>query len=106
MMTAWPVMRKRVLPVLALSTCLVLPVAASAQERFAKECSAKDVIVITLIEDHGVADDVPAETLAQAHQAMLDARSTCADGRVGEALAIYNSILDLGPVALVRAQRQ
>jgi hypothetical protein len=91
---------------LALGACFALPIGASAQERFAKECSAKDVLVITLIEDHGAAADLPAQRLADAHLAMLDARTACTEGRVSDALAIYNSILDLGPVALVRAQRQ
>jgi hypothetical protein len=29
----------------------------------------------------------------------------CYEGRVGDALALYDSILDLGPVASLRGQR-
>jgi hypothetical protein len=36
---------------------------------------------------------------------MMRARSACHDGRVGEALAAYESILNLGPVASLPRQR-
>ena len=65
----------------------------------------KEVAVITLIEDHGAAEDLPGDRLANATLTMLRARSVCYEGRVGEALALYDSILDLGPVASVRRQR-
>jgi hypothetical protein len=36
---------------------------------------------------------------------MLRARLICYEGRVVEALALYESILDLGPVASLRRQQ-
>ena len=84
---------------LALGACIALPVSAMAQGQFARECSAKDITVITLIEDHGEAGDVSADRLAGAWLTMLDARTACSEGRVGEALALYQSIVELGPVA-------
>jgi hypothetical protein len=73
--------------------------------QFAQECALKEVAVITLIEDHGTAEDLPADRLGEAGLTMLRARLVCYEGRVGEALALYDSILDLGPVASLRAQR-
>jgi hypothetical protein len=85
------------LPALALGACLALPVSAIAQAQFARECSAKDISVLTLIEEHGEAGDVSGNRLAAAHLTMLDARTACSEGRVGEALALYQSVFELGP---------
>ena len=71
---------------------------------FALTCALKEVKVITLIEEHGEARDVPADRLADAGMAMLRARMTCYDGRVTEALALYDGILTLGPVVSLRNQ--
>src|SRR5262249_57094612 len=54
---------------------------------FALACALKEVKVITLIEEHGDARDVPVDSLAGAGMAMLRARATCYEGRVAEALA-------------------
>ena len=83
-----------------------MPISAVAQGQFAKDCSAKDVPVITLIEDHGEAGDVSADRLASAWLTMLDARTACSEGRVGEALALYQSVFELGPVASLRQERR
>ena len=94
------------LPALALGTCLAMPISAMAQGQFATVCSAKDVAVITLIEDHGEAGNVSADRLASAWLTMLDARTACSEGRVGEALALYQSVFELGPVASLRQERR
>lgn len=97
----------RMLPALVLAALLATTMSAMAQRQswvFALECSVKDVKVLTLIEEHGVAQDLPADRLAKAGLTMLDARSACYDGRVKDALALYDSVLDLGPAASLRAQ--
>ena len=94
------------LPALALGTCLAMPPGAMAQGQFARECSAKDITVLTLIEDHGEAGDVSADRLARAWLTMLDARTACSEGRVSEALALYQSVFELGPVASLREARR
>jgi hypothetical protein len=71
---------------------------------FAMECALKETSAITLIEDHGAAEDLPSDRLGEAGLTMLRARAACYDGRVGEALALYDSILKLGPVASLRRQ--
>jgi hypothetical protein len=65
---------------------------------FAAVCAAKEIKVITLIEDHGAAADVAPERLGDAGLAMLRARLACYEGRVAEAVALYDEILSLGPV--------
>ena len=78
---------------------------ATAGERsgsFATACALKETEVITLIEDHGQAQDLPSDSLGDAGLAMLRARAVCYEGRVGEALALYDGVLALGPVVSLR----
>ncbi len=92
---------------LALAASL-LTIGAKAQVQagqFAAECALNETAAITVIEDHGAADDLSADRLAAAGMTMLRARSACYAGRIGEALALYRSILELGPVASLRRQR-
>jgi hypothetical protein len=90
------------LPALALVTSLMGPISATAQAQagqFARACALKETAVITVIEDHGAAGDLSADRLGEAGLTMLCARSACYQGRQSEALALYEGILDLGPVA-------
>jgi hypothetical protein len=99
---------RSVLPALRLVASLAVTIAATAAgqaEPFARDCARKDIAVITMIDDHGAADDLPADRLAAAGMTMLRARSACYAGRVGEALALYQTVLDLGPVASLRQKR-
>jgi hypothetical protein len=71
---------------------------------FAAICAAKEIKVITLIEDHGAAADLASDRLGDAGLAMLRARLACYEGRVAEAVALYDGILSLGPVAAAQGQ--
>ena len=66
------------------------------------ECAARDLRVVTLIEDHGQAQDVGADQLADAAFTMMRARQACHDGRVADGLAIYDSVLLAPRFAQVR----
>lgn len=66
---------------------------------FARECALKEIAVITLIEDRGAAEDLPADRLYSAALMQQRARAACYEGRIAEALVLYDSILDLGPIA-------
>jgi hypothetical protein len=99
----------RSLPALALGASLAMTLSAMAQAqavRFARECAVKEIAAITAIEDHGAAEDLPADRLGEAGLTMLRARSTCYEGRVREALALYESVLELGPVASLLGPRR
>ncbi|QCI63678.1 hypothetical protein [Phreatobacter stygius] len=99
---------RRASPALALVAILAMTIGAMAQgpaKYLARECALQEIMVITAIEDHGITDDLPADQLGKAGLRMLDARMACSDGRVGEALALYESVLlNLGPVASARLQ--
>ena len=57
------------------------------------ECARRDLAVLSFIEAHGRAADVPAARLGEAGLAQLDARLMCLAGRHAEALGAYEAIL-------------
>ena len=59
-------------------------------------CAARDLRLVTLIEHHGDQQTLPSDRLAYAYFTMMEARNACRDGRVAEALRIYDGIT-LGP---------
>jgi hypothetical protein len=92
---------------LGFSTSIAMALSAMAQGQavqFARECALKETAAITVIEDHGEAEDLPADRLSAAGLTMFRARLACYEGRVSEALALYDDILALGPVAILRRQ--
>jgi hypothetical protein len=78
---------------------LVLGGALAEQPILSPECSLREVQAITVIEDHGEANDISSERLGEAGLKLLEARIACYKGRVSEALALYDSILGLGTVS-------
>jgi hypothetical protein len=89
----------------AVVACVLGSGTAGANEQstpFATACALKETAVITLIEDHAEAQDLPSDRLGEAGLAMLRARLVCYEGRVDEALALYDGILKIGPVVSLR----
>ncbi len=81
------------LPPLLLALYLSAPAfGADKIGSFALACAAREVEVITLIEDHGDAGDVSAESLAEAGRTWVRARALCYKGQVDQALALYDGI--------------
>jgi hypothetical protein len=78
--------------------------ALAEQPILSSECSMREVQAITVIEDHGESGDIASEKLGEAGLKLLNARMTCYQGRVSEALALYDEILRLGPVIARRSQ--
>jgi len=78
----------------AASICLAKAGAAAAESAtvVSPMCAEADLRLITLIEAHGEAQDVAAETLAQAFFTVVEARTTCNQGQVEEAIKLYESI--------------
>jgi hypothetical protein len=65
---------------------------AAAEQSFPLECALRDVQLVTQIEQHGEAQDVPGEILFEAFLTMKRAREACAEGRERAGLALYDSI--------------
>jgi hypothetical protein len=60
---------------------------------FAPVCAARDLEAVTLIEQRGQGEEMASERVANAAFTMLLAREVCAERRVEEALALYDSII-------------
>jgi hypothetical protein len=73
--------------------------ATAAEPAGQTQCALRDLRIVTAIEAHGAAQDVPATRLADAFFTLMNARAACAAGRTDEALAIYDSIAVATPVA-------
>jgi hypothetical protein len=96
-------MRAKAMVVLATIVTSVLGIdggPAVAQDPASKRlCAGRDVEVVTLIEDHGAANDIAPEKLAKAGLTQMDARVACSNGHMEDGIALYNDILSaLGPM--------
>ncbi len=56
-------------------------------------CAARDLKLLTAINEHGEAQDLPADDIRNAFFALVKARGVCAAGRVEEALALYDGVV-------------
>jgi hypothetical protein len=66
--------------------------AAAGEQSFPLECAVRDVQLVTQMEQHGDAQDVPGEILYEAFLTMKRAREACSEGREFAGLALYDSI--------------
>src|ERR1700733_581599 len=65
---------RHLLAMLALIASLAMTIGATTQVQagqLAKTCAQKEIAVITLIEDHGTAEDLPADRVSNATMTML-----------------------------------
>ena len=74
---------------------------------FTRGCAARDLQVLFMIEEQETAGAVPAERLSDALIEMMHARIVCHEGRVLDALAIYDAVAEsLRPIRSGRAHNQ
>jgi hypothetical protein len=66
--------------------------AMAAENPDRAQCAARDLKLLTAINEHGEAQDAPADDLRAAFFSLVRARGFCAAGRVDEALAIYDGV--------------
>ena len=72
---------------------------------FTRGCAARDLQILFLVEEQEVAGSVPAERLSDALIEMMHARIVCHEGRVVDALAIYDTVAEsLRPIRSGRAK--
>jgi hypothetical protein len=85
------------------ATCAALSLTgANANEQqttLAPICAEREIQVITLIEDHALAQDIASDKLGEAGLGRLEAQMTCYRGQVAEAVSLYDRIIvELGTV--------
>lgn len=74
------------------SVCLCTMIHSSAAGSFTRGCAARDLQILMLIEEREDTNAISAEKLSDAMLAMLEARIVCHQGRVIDAMALYDSI--------------
>ena len=67
---------------------------AAAAGSFTRGCAARDLQLLSLIEQQENAGSIPTERISQALLEMMHARIVCHQGRVLDALAIYDAVAE------------
>ena len=79
----------------------------AAAGSFTRGCAARDLQILKLIEERENANTVSAEKLSDAVLTMMHARMVCYQGRVMDALAIYDDVVQsITPNPVLLGQRQ
>ncbi len=77
----------------ALTTVIVVALTGTvAAGSFTRGCAARDMQILTMIEERVNTNAVSAEVLRDAMLTMMHARTVCHEGYVVDALAIYDQI--------------
>ena len=72
--------------------CLGTAIEESNAGSFTRGCAARDLQILMLIEDRQDANAVSQQQVIDAIQTMMHARIVCHQGRVVDALKIYDTI--------------
>jgi hypothetical protein len=67
---------------------------AATAGSFTRGCAARDLQLLTVIEQQENAGSIPAEKISEALLKMMHARIVCHQGRVLDALAIYDAVTE------------
>lgn len=80
------------------SACLFAMVGHATAGSFTRGCAARDLQILMTIEEREDTNAATADKLNDAILSMLEARIVCHQGRVTDALALYDSIAqDIAP---------
>jgi len=72
---------------------------------FTRGCAARDLQLLTVLEQHENAGSIPADKISEALLEMMHARLVCHQGRVLDALAIYDAVAEsVRPIRSGRAE--
>jgi hypothetical protein len=89
------------------SVCLCTMINSTSAGSFTRGCAARDLQILMLIEEREDTNAVSVHELSDAMLAMLEARIVCHDGRVMDAMALYDSIVQsITPDTFLSAQRK
>ena len=74
------------------AVCLGTMINSASGGSFTRGCAARDLQILMLIEERENSNTVAADKLSDAMLTMMHARMVCDEGRVADALALYDSI--------------
>jgi len=96
---------RRLIPGMLAAIAVSVMTNAAAAGSFTRGCAARDLQVLMIIEDRENTGVVSAERLSDVMVELMHARIVCHEGRVLEALALYDAIAErMLPVVSGRAQ--
>lgn len=72
--------------------CLSAMISGTIAGSFTRGCAARDLQILKLIEERESANAISADRLSDVMLTMLNARMICYEGRVVDALAIYDNV--------------
>jgi hypothetical protein len=85
---------KRLSPWILATIGVGLMVPEAMAGSFTRGCAARDLQILFLIEEQEAAGSVSSERLSDALIEMMHARLVCHEGRVLDALAIYDTVAE------------
>jgi hypothetical protein len=89
------------------SVCLCMMIDSTTAGSFTRGCAARDLQILMLIEERENTNAITGDKLSDAMLAMLEARIVCHEGRVMDAMALYDSIVQgITPDTFLSAQRK
>jgi hypothetical protein len=89
------------------AVCLAALTSGAIAASFTRSCAARDMQLLKLIEERENADAISAEKSTDALLTIMHARMVCFEGRVLDALAIYDGISQsVAPNPLLSDRRQ
>jgi hypothetical protein len=71
---------------------ILLGINGVSAQTISPDCAKQELQLVVLIEELGDAGVVPAEKLASAYSAMLEAREVCRTGQVAQALRMFDAV--------------
>ena len=74
------------------AVCLGTTIHSTNAGSFDRACATRDLHVLMLIEERESSSTISAEKLSDAMFTVMHARMICDEGRVADALALYDSI--------------
>jgi hypothetical protein len=87
--------------------CLFTMINSTTAGSFTRGCAARDLQILMLIEERENTNAVSGDKLSDAMLAMLEARIVCHAGRVMDAMALYDSIVQsVTPDTFLSVQRR
>ena len=89
------------------SVCLCTMINSTTAGSFTRGCAARDLQILMVIEERENTNAVSANKLSDAMLAMLEARLVYYEGRVMDAMAIYDGIVQsVTPDTLLSARQK
>src|SRR5450631_3559210 len=89
------------------SVCLCTMINGTTAGSFTRGCAARDLQILMLIEERENTNAVSVDKLSDAMLSMLEARIVCYQGRVVDAMALYDSIVQsVTPDTLLSARQR